>query len=115
MTIFRVHVGESLEDLGQRVIDVWNRAEAGEDVTPSEHLSFDSFETLARILTPKRYALLRHLHATPAASVAELARRLDRDYKRVHQDVEALTAAGLIERDGGLTAPYDAIEARMAM
>ncbi|WP_395652195.1 hypothetical protein [Brevundimonas sp.] len=115
MTIFRVHVGETLEDLGGRVIDVWNRAEAGERVTPEEHLSFDSFETLARILTPKRLTLLRHLHAHPAASIAALARDLGRDYKRVHEDVEALSAAGLIERDGGLTAPFDEIQTRIAI
>lgn len=115
MTIFKVHVGETLDEMGQRFIDTWKRAEAGEEVVPSQHFSFDSFETLAKILTPKRYELLRHLHAMPAASVAELARRLGRDYKRVHEDVEALTNAGLIEREGGLTAPYDAIEARMAM
>ena len=113
MSEVKIHV-DGLEQSGRRFIDAWKGAEAG-DFTPQRHLSFDSLETLMKVLTPKRFALLRRLHAHPAASVAALARDLGRDYKRVHEDVEALTAAGLIERDGGLTAPYDAIEARMAM
>ena len=113
MSDIKVHV-DGLDQTAERFVDAWKRAEAG-DRTPQRHLSFDNLETLLKVLTPKRYALLRRLHAHPAASVAALARDLGRDYKRVHEDVEALTAAGLIEREGGLTAPYDAIEARMAM
>lgn len=48
--------------------------------------------------------------------MAELARTLGRDYKRVHEDVERLTAVGLVERDAqGLHAAYDRIETRIAM
>lgn len=114
MTEVKVHI-ETLDEMGTRVIDAWERAERGELSGTERSLSFGSLETLMKVLTPKRYDLLRHLHAHPAASIAALARDLGRDYKRVHEDVEALTSAGLIERDGGLTAPYDAIEARMAM
>ena len=56
--------------------------------------------TLRGVLTGKREALLRHLHAQPAPSLRALARALGRDYKRVHEDVAALAAAGLIRRDG---------------
>ncbi len=115
MTKLKIHIGQTFDDIAARVVDVWNRAERGETVEPQDHVVFEDFPTLLRVLTPKRFELLRQLHRTPAASVAELARRLGRDYKRVHEDVEALTNVGLIERDGGLSAPYDAIEARMAM
>jgi predicted transcriptional regulator len=55
---------------------------------------------------------LHHLHHSPTDSIAALARALGRDYKRVHEDVEALTAAGLIHRtDTGLAADYDQIRA----
>ena len=97
--------------------DAWHRAERGETVN-ARHLSFDSFETLARALTPKRLELLRHLHRTPAASINALAKSVGRDYRRVHEDVEALVAAGLVDReeDGtGLTVPYDAISTRIAL
>lgn len=73
---------------------------------------------MTRILTPKRLALLRHLHRQPSASVAALSRAVKRDYKRVHEDVEALATAGLIERatDGtALRAPYETIQTVIAM
>jgi predicted transcriptional regulator len=58
--------------------------------------------------------LLRHVHRTPPRSVLALARAVGRDYKRVHEDVEALIAAGLLERDdGGLHADYDSIQIAM--
>ncbi|MCZ2982582.1 hypothetical protein NYY70_20610, partial [Acinetobacter baumannii] len=65
---------------------------------------------LAKVLSGKRLELLRHVHQHPAASVAELGRALGRDYKRVHEDVEILTVAGLLERtEGGVRATYDEI------
>jgi predicted transcriptional regulator len=45
-----------------------------------------------------------------------LAERLGRDYKRVHEDVETLTASGLLHRENGsVSAPYDAITAEMRL
>ena len=117
MSEMKIHVGDSLEDMGGRFVEAWRRAEKGE-AAPERHLSFDSFETLTRILTPKRLQLLRHLHGRPSASVAALARQVGRDYKRVHEDVEALSAAGLIERGQSgatLVAPYDAIQTTIAL
>lgn len=116
MTELKVHIGESIEDMGRRFADAWHNAERG-DVLAERHLSFDSFETLARVLTPKRLELLRHIHQSPAASVAALARAIGRDYKRVHEDVEALAEAGLIDRNGatGLSAPYDTIQTTIAL
>jgi predicted transcriptional regulator len=56
------------------------------------------------------------LHAEPAPSIRALAKRLGRDYKRVHEDVETLTESGLVDReDGSLRAPYDAIAAEMRL
>jgi predicted transcriptional regulator len=52
----------------------------------------------------------------PAPSVKALAERLGRDYKRVHEDVETLTASGLLRRENGsFSAPYDAITAEMRL
>ncbi len=117
MSDLKIHVGEPLEAMGQRFAAVWNRADGGAGAA-EHHLSFDSFETLARVLTPKRLELLRRVHAQPCASIAGLARALGRDYKRVHEDVEALTQVGLIARDSArsaLTAPYDEIQTTIAM
>ena len=117
MSELKIHVHDTLEDMGARFAEAWRRAERGETVQ-ERHLSFDSFETLARTLTPRRLDLLRHIHRTPAASIAALARAVGRDYKRVHEDVEALAGAGLVEREAdgtGLSAPYDAIRTTIAV
>jgi predicted transcriptional regulator len=45
-----------------------------------------------------------------------LAQTLGRDYRRVHEDVEALGAAGLLERDkDGVRADYDAVDVQMRL
>jgi predicted transcriptional regulator len=109
------HVEESAEASARRFIDAWHRAERGQAVD-ERHFSFESWEGMAKVLTPKRLALLRHLRRHPAASVAALARGLGRDYKRVHEDVEALVEAGLVERDeAGLRAEYDEIGVTIAV
>lgn len=117
MSDIKIHVGDTMDDFAARFVSAWHRAEAGEAVC-ERHLSFDSFETLARVLTPKRLELLRHLHRNPAPSINALAKALGRDYRRVHEDVEALTAAGLVDREQAgrtLTAPYDTITTRIAL
>ena len=69
-------------------------------------------------MTPRRLELLRHVHREPARSVRALAQSLGRDYRRVHEDVEALVGAGLLDRDGtALRAEYDTVrlESRIAL
>jgi predicted transcriptional regulator len=110
-----IHVDESAEAMARRFIDAWHRAERGEAVE-EHHLSFESWAGLTSVLTPRRLELLRHLRRHPAANIAELARALGRDYKRVHADVEALATAGLIDRTpAGLSADYDEIHTRIAV
>ena len=110
-----IHVDESTEAMARRFVEAWHRAERGEGVD-EHHLSFESWAGLARVLTPKRLELLRHLRRHAAANIADLARALGRDYKRVHADVEALAAAGLIDRTpAGLRADYGEIRARIAV
>ena len=68
---------------------------------PEDHVTFVSWSALASRMTDKRYELLRRPHRQPAVSVRALARDIGRDFKRVHEDVKALEAIGLIEREGG--------------
>lgn len=110
-----IHVDDSAEAMARRFIEAWHRSERGEAVA-EHHLSFESWEGLARVLTGRRLELLRHLRRHAASSIAELARALGRDYKRVHADVEALAAAGLIERTpAGPRADYGEIRATIAV
>ncbi|KAG0162257.1 hypothetical protein DFQ28_001621 [Apophysomyces sp. BC1034] len=102
-------------DMGRRFVSAFERAATGEDIEEN-HITFLSLEEMMAALTPKRLELLRYLHRESANSVSALARVLSRDYKRVHADVSALEAAGLVVReDGRLTAPWDALAAEVAL
>jgi len=105
-----LHVGYDPAVSKARVSDAIRRAEAG-PVEPESHVTFESWDGLSRALSGKRLELLRHVRQNAAASVAELARALGRDYKRVHEDVAILAVAGLLDRtdDGGVRAAYDEI------
>ena len=109
-------VGATLADAARRVAEAWRRAERGEPVEPEDNVTFVSWSGLASHMTEKRYELLRRLHREPAPSVRALARDLGRDFKRVHEDVKALEAVGLIDRaDGMLRADYDEIRASIRL
>ena len=84
----------------RRFVDAWRRAERGEDFC-ERHLSFESWDALARVLTGKRTELLRYVHRHEVGSVRQLATALGRDYSNVHADVKALAAEGLLELGGG--------------
>jgi predicted transcriptional regulator len=109
----QIHVGDSLEEIEAWAIDAWHRMERGEAVN-EKHVSFENFETMVRVLSPKRLELLRHVHQHSVKNVRALAQALGRDYRRVHEDVAALQAAGLLERDkAGVRTEYDGFDVRM--
>ncbi len=111
-----VTVGGSLRGAAKRVVEAWHRAEHGEPIEPQDNVTFLTWSSLASVMTDKRHALLRHLHEKPEPSIRALARALGRDYKRVHDDVTALEAVGLIERDGTmLRADYTEIRTSITL
>ncbi|HYA04942.1 MAG TPA: hypothetical protein VEF90_03550 [Xanthobacteraceae bacterium] len=116
MSRAKITVGGDFErEAARRFVDAWHRAERGK-VFQERHLAFESWDALARVLTGKRMELLRYVHRHKVTSVRALAKALRRDYSNVHADVQALTAAGLIDAsDGGLHADYDAIETKIAI
>jgi predicted transcriptional regulator len=116
MSDIKVTVGGAIEeDAARRFVDAWHRAERGESFH-ERHLAFESWDALARVLTGKRMELLRYVRRHKITSVRALAKALGRDYSNVHADVQALTAAGLIEAaEDGLRADYDTIETRIAI
>ncbi|HTT81244.1 MAG TPA: transcriptional regulator [Stellaceae bacterium] len=85
------------------------RAFAGQE--QGAFLGFATVELLWRIITPKRWELLRAMTGTGPLAIRELARRLGRDIKSVHGDVSALLQAGVIDRteDGRIEFPFDEI------
>jgi predicted transcriptional regulator len=114
----KVYIGTTLQEDVRRFADSWKRAKRGENIH-EDSVSFENWQALFNVLTPKRYELLQHVHKHPEQSIRALARALGRDYKRVHEDVKALSEAGLLEQDGdGIRADYEAIElpkARIAL
>jgi predicted transcriptional regulator len=113
MSTLQIHVGGTFADTERRVLAAIARHDAGESVV-EHHVTFENWQAFARVMTANRLELLRHVHRNPARSVLALARALGRDYKRVHEDVEALVAAGLLDRGvAGLRAEYDAIQIAM--
>ena len=111
MNDIKLIVGGSLEDDAGAFVDAWRRTERGEAVR-ERALAFESWEALAKVLTGERYRLLRHVHAHPEPSISALARSLGRQYRRVHADVIALEAAGLLARpEGAVHATADTLKA----
>lgn len=103
------------EDMGLRFVDAWKRAEQGQEVNET-HLTFLDLESLLAALTPKRLELLRYVRHHRVANVKTLALDLHRNYKNVHQDVEALAKLGLIAKTtGGVETPYAEVDARFVL
>jgi predicted transcriptional regulator len=116
MNNVKVSVGGAMEDeAARRFVDAWHRGERGETFH-ERRLAFESWDALARVLTSKRMELLRYVRRHNVTSVRSLAKALGRDYRNVHADVQALTAAGLLDAtDGAVRADYDSIETKIAI
>ena len=78
----------------------------------SARISFASPELLWKVLTAKRWELLKALCGAGPVSIREAARRVERDVKAVHADVTALLEAGVLERTeaGGIVFPFEAVK-----
>lgn len=75
-------------------------------------ISFSSPELLWRVLTAKRWELLRAMCGAGPLSIREAARRVERDVKAVHTDITALLLAGVLDRteSGQVEFPYEAVK-----
>ena len=63
------------------------------------HISFASTDLLWKVLTAKRWDLLRAMTGGGAMTLREAARRAGRDVKAVHADEHALLAAGVLRKN----------------
>ena len=78
----------------------------------SVRISFATPELLWKVLTAKRWELLKVLCGAGPVSIREAARRVGRDVKAVHSDITALRNAGVLDRaeGGGVVFPFDAVK-----
>ena len=95
---------EAMDEFAQ----AWNKNKQQK----SARISFASPELLWKVLTAKRWELLKVLCGTGPMSIREAARRVKRDVKAVHGDIVALLNAGLLVRSakGSIEFPYDAVK-----
>ena len=94
----------SLEDVKRRTAAAFRGEPQG------EFISFISADLLWRVLTAKRWEILQAMTGQGEMAIREIARRVGRDVKAVHGDVQGLLKAGVIERGvRGVVFPYDAV------
>ena len=72
-------------------------------------ISFASPALLFKLLTGKRWELLKALTGAGPVTIREAARRVGRDVKAVHGDVRALLGAGILRRteENKIVFPFD--------
>ena len=103
------------------ILDVATRQQVGEDFiraceagAPKKEarISFETPELLWKVLTARRWELLKSLCGVGPVSIREAARRVGRDVKTVHGDVTALLDAGVLDRTatGAIEFPYEAVK-----
>jgi predicted transcriptional regulator len=82
-----------------------------------ERLNFESPGVFFSRLSEKRWALVHALQGQGEMAIRELARRVGRDVKRVHEDVQVLTELGLVERaeGGGVVCPFAEVHIDMRL
>ena len=78
----------------------------------ADRISFATPELLWKVLTAKRWELLKALCGAGPVTVREAARRVSRDVKAVHSDLSALLSAGVLSRteSGQVEFPYEAVK-----
>jgi len=94
-----------LDEVKRRAQDAFKGKKQG------SRISFAAPELLFRLLTVKRWELIRALAGIGPVTIREAARQVGRDVKAVHGDVHALLNAGILQKtaDGLVVFPFDAI------
>ena len=94
-----------LDEVKRRTREAFNGKKQG------SRISFATPELLFRLLTAKRWQLIRALTGAGPLTIREAARRVNRDVKAVHGDVHTLLNAGVLQKTaaGLVVFPYDAI------
>ena len=115
--VLNVKVGETLQQAGKRAADAMRAATAGKAVAPYFGIGFEQVGQMLAAFTPKRWELIAALREAGPMKVADLARRLGRNYKNVHADVQMLTEWLAVERgdDGRVSVPWSEIVVDMKL
>ncbi len=115
--VLHLTVGEPMAAGLARAAAAMKAARQGKKMTSYHGVGFDNVGELFSVFTPKRWELIGALREGGAMTIAELARRLGRDYKNVYNDCERLIEWMAVEKDenGLVCAPYDEIVVDMKL
>lgn len=111
-TVLRI-TAETEETHRLDALDRLERWKAGEDVP--HVINFQNPSDLRALLTDRRVELLRSIMAAKPDSIRQLADRLERDVKTVHDDLKVLAEYGIVHYEQAGRAkrpfvPYETIE-----
>ncbi len=89
-------------------VQAWDTGKAQK----AARISFATPELLWKVLTAKRWEILKAMCGAGPLTVREAARKVGRDVKAVHTDLAALLAAGVLNRTeaGQVEFPYEAVK-----
>lgn len=95
----------------EEAFDAFRRTWSDGTAETEARISFATPELLWKVLTAKRWEVLRTMTGQGPLALREIARRVGRDVKGVHGDVHALVDAGVLDRTeaGKFEFPYDAV------
>ena len=95
----------------QAIMEIGAALRAGK-AQKNARISFATPELLWKVLTAKRWELLKALCGAGPVTMREAARRVGRDVKAVHTDATALLLVGVLDRtpEGRIEFPYEAVK-----
>lgn len=95
----------ALDDVKRLAQEAFGGSKQGARVT------FETPELLFKLLTAKRWEIVRVMTGAEPMTIREAARRVNRDVKAVHGDVHALLNAGILQKteNSRIVFPFDAI------
>ncbi len=100
----------SVRSHGEAIADTKKSVKSGL-AQKAARISFATPEMLWKVLTAKRWELLKALCGAGPVTFRKAAELVDRDVKAVHADLTALIKAGVVKRDAeGVVFPYETIK-----
>lgn len=96
------------EQAAQDFVQAWKTGKGQR----SARISFATPELLWKVLTAKRWEILKTMCGAGPVTVREVARRVSRDVKSVHGDLSALLKAGVLDKNesGQVVFPYESVK-----
>ncbi|HUZ95245.1 MAG TPA: hypothetical protein VMU57_10065 [Edaphobacter sp.] len=99
---------QSDPEIRERVIRAWKTGKADS----TARLDFVNLDDAWKLLSDKRRQIMHAMAGAGPLSIREVARRVGRDVRAVHSDVQILHHAGVIDKteDGRMVLPYKTIK-----